>query len=299
MDYGSNYNNNNYNNNNYNNYNQNSYNQNNYNRGSYKSNPELKNLARMQMSGNMKLMIGAPVLYAIITFFVSNFILMLTPAGGIAGNILSYAVSFIILVISFVMRVGLNLIFLKTACGMPAKFSDLFGGFKSANTDTMIRTGVIMTLIHEICQIPFYIINYRYTSFLNDTILPQIDRLSAMPSTEAMTLSIQIINSAANVITAGLACNVFYFIITLALFPIPYMVIDFTDLSVRDLFEKSVNMMNGSKLRYVGLVLSFIPIMFLSMFTFGIALIWVIPYFYMTTTNFYLNLAAVNNQREY
>jgi hypothetical protein len=42
--------------------------------------------------------------------------------------------------------------------------------------------------------------------------------------------------------------------------------------------------------------LSFVPLMLLSVFTLGIALVWVVPYMKMTAADFYLDLMSVRNR---
>ena len=48
--------------------------------------------------------------------------------------------------------------------------------------------------------------------------------------------------------------------------------------------------MKGNILRYIWLNISFIPLLFLSVFTFYIALFWIMPYMEMSMTTFYRDL---------
>lgn len=57
-----------------------------------------------------------------------------------------------------------------------------------------------------------------------------------------------------------------------------------------DALRESTRIMDGHKMDYFVLMLSFIPWILLSAVTFGIAAIYVIPYMNMTTTNFYLSI---------
>ncbi|WP_057766727.1 DUF975 family protein [Companilactobacillus tucceti] len=61
-----------------------------------------------------------------------------------------------------------------------------------------------------------------------------------------------------------------------------------------DYITKSRQLMDGNKWRYFVLQLSYIGWYFLGYITFGIALIWVIPYVCMTNANFYKDLVEQN-----
>ena len=56
--------------------------------------------------------------------------------------------------------------------------------------------------------------------------------------------------------------------------------------------KESLEMMHGNFGRYLMLKISFIPLMFLSVFTFYIALLWIFPYMAMTEVMFYRDLTG-------
>lgn len=78
---------------------------------------------------------------------------------------------------------------------------------------------------------------------------------------------------------------------------VPYLLADdkYKDLGYRDLLKKSEEMMNGHKMDYFMLNLSFIGWHILAIFTLGILEIWVIPYQTTATTKF-LNDIKVSNE---
>ncbi|EOD01714.1 Integral membrane protein [Caldisalinibacter kiritimatiensis] len=59
--------------------------------------------------------------------------------------------------------------------------------------------------------------------------------------------------------------------------------------------SQSIEMMDGHKMRLFVLVLSFIGWFLLGIITFGIGLIWVIPYYRTTIANFYQDLIGNEN----
>ena len=54
--------------------------------------------------------------------------------------------------------------------------------------------------------------------------------------------------------------------------------------------KESARLMKGNMWRYIKLNLSFVPLLFLSVFTFYIALFWIMPYMEMSLVTFYRDL---------
>ena len=67
---------------------------------------------------------------------------------------------------------------------------------------------------------------------------------------------------------------------------VPYLLVTHRDLSITETLELSRKMMNGHKLDYFILSISFIGWVLLVPFTLGILLIWLYPYMATTTTKF-------------
>ncbi|PRO81234.1 hypothetical protein C6Y09_06935, partial [Lactiplantibacillus pentosus] len=68
-------------------------------------------------------------------------------------------------------------------------------------------------------------------------------------------------------------------------------------ISCRDAISKSRALMNGHKWEYFMLQLSFIGWGLLIMITFGIAAIWVQPYYHLTMANYYRHLVATSTEK--
>lgn len=68
-------------------------------------------------------------------------------------------------------------------------------------------------------------------------------------------------------------------------------------ISCRDAISKSRSLMNGHKWEYFMLQLSFIGWGLLIMVTFGIAAIWVQPYYHLTMANYYRHLVAMSTEK--
>ena len=73
-----------------------------------------------------------------------------------------------------------------------------------------------------------------------------------------------------------------------------YIMADNPDMKASEASEASMRMMQGNKWRLFCLHFSFIGWMFLSIFTFGILLLWVVPYMQEADAAFYQSLVGVN-----
>lgn len=113
-----------------------------------------------------------------------------------------------------------------------------------------------------------------------------------------------------NAIVASLLYNIFIALWSL-LFVIPgivksysyamtfYILHDNPNLSANDAITESRRMMNGNKFRLFCLHLSFIGWILLSMLTFGILLLWVIPYMQVAQAAFYQSLKGNKDPFDY
>lgn len=237
----------------------------------YKSFSKLKFLAREQMRGTTTTLVCAFLLQELIVFAATTVALSFVPGNDSISNIVYYIVTFIIQLLSGILQAGCCLLYLHAACGMKASVSDLFYCF-SNSPDKAIKIQCPLAILNCICMLPSDYMLWKMPSNTLD--------YNMMMTTYLVTI----------------VCSLVYFVITLGFFPVFYMMLDFEDFSVRDIFTKSWEFMKGQKMRYFLLQLSFFPLIFLSIFTCGIALLWIMPYMNMTSTNFYLDLMAYRNK---
>lgn len=237
----------------------------------YKSFTELMTLARYQMNGKLGTLIGALLLQELIVFFANYIAIVLFPGKDPISNIFYFIITFLIQLFAGIFQVGATLLYLYTACGMPCQISDLFYGFKHS-PDKAIKIQFVFALINAICMLPSNIVLWTSPESLN---------YSTFLLTSVTTL-------------LGL---IVYTLVTLAIFPMFYLMLDFPNLTTMELFKKSFEVMKGNCIRYLLLQLCFFPLLLLSMFTCGLALLWVIPYMNVTCTNFYLDIMACRNHK--
>ena len=73
---------------------------------------------------------------------------------------------------------------------------------------------------------------------------------------------------------------------------VAYLFLDYPEYSAGELIRGSVRMIKGHKMRLLKLYLSFIPLYFLGVLSFGIAGMWVISYSKAAVAAFYRDLMS-------
>ena len=251
----------------------------------YKNNVELKFLARKQMFGRFGILMGTMFIPFLISFFSLE--IVTTPS-----YIVTLILQFIARVILSVLDVGTTLIYMKCACNMPTKISELFYGYRH-NTAVALKIGALFVLIDTICMIPGDLVSL---SILNtaDLTMPEINEMTTM--NEVATFYNNFYSVMGKYYAIMLLCILVAFLVKLAFVPAYYMMLDFPNRNASTILKKSVEVMRGNKLRYVLLQLTFLPAMILSVFTCGLTLIWLVPYMHLTNANFYLDIMSVKNK---
>lgn len=89
-----------------------------------------------------------------------------------------------------------------------------------------------------------------------------------------------------------LSMAIFLFMIYLAIsFSQVYFILrDEPEASIGDILSKSFDMLDGYRIQYLTLALSFLGWIILGVFTLGILYLWIIPYIMVTLANFYYEL---------
>ena len=236
---------------------------------SYKSFRELKQLARESLLGNYGTLIGATFIFAVflavfslIVFFVVN---PDSPIGFITVKLKDY---FFFSFIHGIVFVGFNKMCLNTAQKRPITINQLFFGFRNHPDKAILIEGIFI-LFNILCSIPYEIV--RYIFFVRSS--------TASIGKEALS-----------VVFLSFIGSFIYYILTLRFALCFYLLVDEPQLTTMELLKKSTSMMKGQKKRCFFLGLSFFPWVFLYFLSFGIAVLWIMPYIKMTFTYFYLEL---------
>lgn len=82
--------------------------------------------------------------------------------------------------------------------------------------------------------------------------------------------------------------GILFLFVKAALAMTTFLLLEHPDMGALASVRTSVRMMKGQKVRFVLLLLSFAGYLILCVFTFGIGLLWVLPYLFASETQFYL-----------
>lgn len=245
---------------------------------SYKSSSNLKSEAREILTGKYGSFILMLFILYSVTFAVEMVIALFTyvptAINIAAGNDISdttLTLSIVQLLLNSCLtiligtsRAGLVLFCLNASCGRRASVSDLFYAFRG---------------------------NFKKSLTLSAAVLaPQIILL--MPC-NILQLVYQN-NGDINFLIAACVCYLagvcIYIPIEIMLSMSFFIMLDFPQYSAKEILGMSIKVTNGHRGRLFYIELSFIPVFLLAFFSFGIGMLWVIPYTTMTYTRFYLDL---------
>lgn len=250
----------------------------------YKSCSSLKSEAREVLSGKYGSFILMMLIIYSVTFAVEMVIAMLIAAPAIMSNITGNDISNTSLILSIaqlllnscltifigVARAGLALFCLNASCGRRASISDLFYAFYG---------------------------NFKKSLTLSAAILaPQIILL--MPCNILQLIYMD--NGDISFLIAACLCYLvgvcIYIPIEIMLSMSFFLMLDFPQYSAKEILAMSAKVTKGHRGRLFYIELSFIPVFLLAFLSFGIGMLWVIPYTTMTYAIFYLDLM---NPEEY
>lgn len=230
----------------------------------YLSSAQLKDNAKEYLTGHYGLFIGTSLFVGLMSFILSRFLLILTPsANSIGGFIISNAISFIVSVFIGVFSVGTALLYLKSAHGGPAVFSDIFYGF-SHHIETSLAISLVMTAISIIPTLAYTIPYYIYTGTGNDMYLFLMFPCLA-------------------------AALIVYVPLSLTFSQCFFLMLDFPDKAAPEILRLSIRIMKGRRARLFYIEVSFLPLLLLASLS-GIGLLWVLPYMQMTMAAFYFDI---------
>lgn len=239
---------------------------------------ELKSYAREQLLSHMWTAVFFTFLHIMLTN-LCTFCLMVFPGGGSILEMLIYEFTTLMIdIFAGLLQVGVACFYLNVSTGKGhASLYNLFHAFSHA-PDKAIKVTTVLSLIHMACTLPYVI----YTLFIMPVFTME-DMMNLEPEVlKCMGLAYLILGFG----------ELLYFLISLFFEPVYYMLVDMPALSVAKALKMSVWLMKGSKVRLLGLHLSFLPLQFVSLLTFGIGNLWVAPYINTALATFYDDLTT-------
>jgi len=237
----------------------------------YKSRAALKDLAKRKLDGHFSNAVFALLLVDIITRAASNIIISLIPGRGVLQYALSFLFSLVLSTFLGILQTGIAYYFLNISCGRHATHGDLFHGFH-VYPDKSIKISLVHVLTETICLLPYQIFLLRFLNTQN--------RNDMLFSLIAMVIGYILLTP-----------------IKLMISQTYFLLLDFPEASVSDIFRTGIRVMKGHKWRLFLLDISFLPLYLLGFLSFGIGLLWINPYVRATYALFFLDLMnpEVNN----
>ncbi len=241
----------------------------------FKSSAELKASARERLLGHYGTVIGAFLLNGAISGTATIAVSLVVDLSTISGTVLYYAIMFLVSVLTGLFTSGNAYLYLKLICGHPVSVADLFYGFRLC-PDKAVAMQAWIALITYIGSLPQIILNYLMMTNLNHP-----DRAIKLMLPYALSLILS------GVITVML---------TLFYAQAFFLLHDFPQYTAKELLRKSRRLMVHHKGRLFYLYVSFLPLMLLGLLSWGLALLWVIPYISATEAAFFLDLIQHNTE---
>lgn len=227
---------------------------------------ELKRWAREAMIGKWGLVIGAGALSTLITLAVLMpfYMMYLSNPENVGMSIMCFLAAFMVGVISMVLQCGLFKIHLGIARRQEVNIAMLFHEFVN-RPDRYIVGYLLLMLLSAVCIAPGYI-----------CLLVGI----AQEQMVAMIIGgVLLIAGMVALIVLSLRYALIFLLLT-----------DQGQIKVGEAYHESARLMKGNQGRFFYISLSFIGWKFLGMLSWGIGMLWIIPYQTQTTISFYQEL---------
>lgn len=254
----------------------------------YLSSVSLKTLAKGQLLGKYGTVVLVTVLQILCTAPISIIISsVIMGANGIFKIFVFCIAVFLLGLFVGYFTAGQAVIYLKIACNQLPQVSDLFYFFRG-DASKLIYIQAILTGISTLCTLPSLIVGH-YVNLSIAALTPDALLADTLPINASLLLLYVVLYVAGTVIDI--------YICSLLFSQVFYLMLDFPDYSGSQLLKMSIQLMKGSKGRLFYLILSFIPMLLLGVFSCGIALLWVTPYMQTTYANFYLDLIRKKPQK--
>ena len=251
----------------------------------YLSSVSLKSLARGQLLGNYGALDGIYLIQLLCTAPISLAISLLIGTNTLL-NILLYTIAqFLFGLLTGYFLAGQFYISLKVACLQPFAVSDLFYFFRE-DTSKVLYIQVILSGISTLCSLPSLISGH----YVNLSIMELASKALSpyeLPVDAPLFLFYTMLYVIGNVINIYIRYILFSQVF--------YLMVDFPDYSAKQVLKMSIQLIQGSRARLFYLIVSFVPLLILSIFSCGIAQLWIQPYMQTTYANFYLDLIKKRN----
>lgn len=224
--------------------------------------------AKLALRGNYRVMIMGMLMTTLASMLASTITDFFFPENGTFTFVLSEIFAFVVSIVLTLIAAGYDRMNLQVARRQGTQLGEIWYFFKNGS-DRVLTAGIVMTVLQFLASLPLLI--------FNKTVV--VERTAE-----------GIMNYQISVLKLMLFTLVLQTIFTLPFGLVYYLLTDHPEMGGIEALKTSIKMLKGNMAIFLILHISFLPWLFASMFTFGIALLWVIPYMNMTFTEFYRDL---------
>lgn len=248
---------------------------------------ELKRQARQALKGHYGTAIGGYMMYMAIyallltVFYVAVFAVIVI--GGFASDqrgfftysseegvfiaalIVCFLLFLAMLVVIYMLMPGLIRMHMNICKGEPAGAMDIFWGFRN-KPGKFAGIALLLFLVSILCAVPSTVLSMA-ALVTDNRVFPAVFNVGYSVILWVVSLYV------------SLTFSMFFFIL-----------VEDPEKGVIQALKESREMMIGNRMRFLGLSLSFLGWIFLGMTSFGIGMLWIMPYMTCTTIFFYLDL---------
>lgn len=229
---------------------------------------ELKRIARDNLNGNYRIPMGAFLTATLIPLAVElPFSMLQKDTQPIPVTVMFYVAEFLIMLLDVVLSVGVLQMHLSLARKKEISLGMVVYGFKN-HPDRYIVGGLLLMAAAVVCAIPAGVGTAVFVAF------------KMQPGTILF------------LVATGLVSTVLMALVQLGYALVLYLLLDHPQMTVRETFRLSRQMMKGNKGKLFYIYLSFIGLQMLCLLSLGIGSLWVYPYQSQTLAVFYMELAG-------
>lgn len=229
-----------------------------------------KREAKLALKGHYGIMILGMIVTNLIQVSASYATNLFFSGSGTFTFVLSEVFSFILSLVLNIVTAGYYYMTLRRARGEEEQLGNLFYFFKNGS-DRVIIASFVIVLLQFAASVPMLLFGLFENPGENAAAAQLLEWEYRFLGMFALSMVLQLI-------------------FTLPFSLTYYILADREEMSGRDAIKESVRMMRGHYGTYILMMLSFVPLLLGSLFTFYIALIWIMPYIQMTTAEFYRDL---------
>jgi len=233
----------------------------------YSSVSEIRGKARLTLMEHLNPSVGITLIYFMISFFLSLFTTIMSFEGTALMLILFELFSLTIHVFIALFTAGRAKYFAGIADRKQIAVKTIFSAFTS-HPGRIVGAGFLLEGVKLIFSLPGIVYSLIVPAGMN--------RLTYWIPLALVVLTGKLLG----------------FLFLLSFMPLYYLLMDFPNMSLGKAIRMSIWLMKGNKMRYIGLLIAYIPLLLVCVVSFGIGFIWISPLIQCAAGHFYLDLLS-------